>query len=514
MDRYLKWIVPVGTAVVGFVAGALVLSALLGGGPSGSDETVVATHPLFQGSERGSSIQGTTASGTRHVVKQGQSIQAAVKEAQPGDVIEVHPGIYHETVYIDKSGITLTGVVKEGDWPTLDGEKKLNDAFLYSGDNITIENFQIINYKGNGVMGQAGNNFVIRNNLIHDAGVYGIFPEFGKNGVIEHNVLSGIEDAAIYVGMSDNIDVLHNEVYASVAGIEIENSRHALVEGNYAYNNTGGILVFITPGLPIKTTYDVVVRNNFVMNNNHENFGAPGSIVSGIPAGTGILVMAGDDVTIENNIISGNDNVGILITDLSMATNVSNDPESEPNPDRIAILDNIMTNNGNNPVGDIKALMLTQLTSTGPDILDTGKGADKCIHNGSRYRTFGLGNYRACEGDELSTHTIATMTLPEPAEAFAIAAESAEDFEHILGKRAYYGVCTGCHSYTMRMIGPPITEIQDMYEDSPEAMAEYIADPIKVREGFPEMPPQDYLSEETRLAVSKYVLQVTNTDKP
>ena len=166
-------------------------------------------------------------------------------------------------------------------------------------------------------MGQAGNNFVIRNNWIIDTGVYGIFPQYGKNGIVEHNILSGIEDAAIYIGMCDNIDVKHNKVFENVAGIEIENSRHALVENNYAYNNTGGILAFITPGLPIKTTYDVIIRNNFVIDNNHENFGAPGSIVSGIPPGTGILVMAADDVIIENNIISGNNNAGIIITDFA-----------------------------------------------------------------------------------------------------------------------------------------------------------------------------------------------------
>ncbi len=187
--------------------------------------------------------------------------------------------------------------------------KKLNDAFLYSGNGILIENFKIINYKGNGIMGQAGNNFIVRNNWIIDTGVYGIFPQYGKNGLIEHNVLSGIEDAAIYVGMCDNVDVLHNEVFENVAGIEIENSRHCLVENNYAHDNTGGILAFITPGLPIKTTFDVIFRNNFVVNNNHKNFAAPGSLVSGIPAGTGILIMAADDVIVENNIISGNDNV-------------------------------------------------------------------------------------------------------------------------------------------------------------------------------------------------------------
>jgi nitrous oxidase accessory protein NosD len=142
----------------------------------------------------------------------------------------------------------------------LDGQGKLNDAILYSGNNVVVENLTITKYKGNGIMSQAGNNFEIRNNLIVDTGVYGIFPQLGQNGVVEHNVVSGIEDAAIYVGMSDNIHVAHNDVFDSVAGIEIENSRHAIVENNYVHNNTGGILAFVTPGLPIKTTYDVIIR--------------------------------------------------------------------------------------------------------------------------------------------------------------------------------------------------------------------------------------------------------------
>lgn len=501
-----------------FVALAVSAGALAGmwlGGDQTIQPIVVNSNPLLRGGEgasgTGASLSGPAVqTGIRHVVRDGDKIQDAVIAAKPGDVIEVWPGTYHETVYIDKSSITVTGVVVEGKWPTLNGEKKLNDAFLYSGDNITIENFKIVQYKGNGVMGQAGNNFVIRNNIIEDAGVYGIFPEFGKNGLIEHNILTGIEDAAIYVGMCDNVDVLHNEVYGNVAGIEIENSRHSLVEGNYAWDNTGGILAFITPGLPIKTTYDVIIRNNFVINNNHENFGAPGSIVSNIPPGTGILVMAADDVVIENNIIKGNDNVGILITDLSLAADVSNDPESEPNPDRVVILDNIMVENGNNPVGELKALMMTQMSTKGPDILDTGKGVDKCIQNASRYRTFGLGNYARCDQAKLTTASIRSMTLDTPAPPYDLAGASEEELERRIGKRAYYGICTGCHSYSMRMIGPSIEEIQAIYADNPEALAEYIRAPIKVRDDHPEMPPQDYLSEETRLAVAKYVLSAEN----
>ena len=197
-------------------------------------------------------------------VREGELIQEAVAKAKPGDIILVFPGVYKETVYIDKDNIRLYGVIEDDKRPVLDGEKELNDAILYSGNGMVIENFVIKNYKGNGIMGQAGNNFSIRNNWIYDAGVYGIFPQFGKNGLVELNKLSGIEDAAIYIGMCDNIDVRNNEVYESVAGIEIENSRHCLVENNYVHDNTGGLLAFITPGLPIKTCYDVIFRENFV----------------------------------------------------------------------------------------------------------------------------------------------------------------------------------------------------------------------------------------------------------
>ena len=169
---------------------------------------------------------GGSGSGAVHEVRDGDTIQAAVAAAAEGDIIKVYPGTYSETVYIDKDDIVISGVVIDGQWPIMEGNKELNDAVLYSGNSITIENLQIQHYKGNAIMGQAGNNFLIRNNNIIDTGVYGIFPEFGTNGLVTHNVLSGIEDAAIYVGMCDNIHVTNNEVFDNVAGIEIENTRH------------------------------------------------------------------------------------------------------------------------------------------------------------------------------------------------------------------------------------------------------------------------------------------------
>ena len=51
----------------------------------------------------------TPTSGELIVVKDGESIQEAVKQASPGAVIKVMPGTYRETVYIDKDNITLSG---------------------------------------------------------------------------------------------------------------------------------------------------------------------------------------------------------------------------------------------------------------------------------------------------------------------------------------------------------------------------------------------------------------------
>ena len=454
------------------------------------------------GGAASTSLTGAShASGKVITVKAGESVQDAVASAQPGDTVQLLPGTYRQTVYIDKDDIALVGVVKGADWPTFDGEGKRNDAVLYSGNGVRVENLKIVNYKGNAIMGQAGNNFVIRHNWIANAGVYGIFPEFAQNGLIDYNVLTGIEDAAIYVGMSDNIHVAHNEVYGNVAGIEIENSRHAIVEHNLAYDNAGGILTFITPGLPIKTTFDVVIRNNFVVANNHKNFGAPGSIVSGVPSGTGVIVMAADDVVIENNIIRDNKNAGIIVADHKSFANITPDPQADPNPDRVSVLWNLFANNGYEPIKEIKALMVAALTREGPDLVAVGGGSGSCVSDKGALKALGLSGW-ASGCARANTTDITTYLLDKPAPARVLTAGDR-------GKLIYSSVCAGCHAYNVRMIGPPTQILQAMYAGNPRGIADYIANPVRKREDFPPMPPQGHLSRELRLAVAEYMLSVS-----
>ena len=498
----------------GIVIGVLAVVIAAGAGyfaarrqMAGSSAAEIASaQSLLNASRAGASGKGdvstltTAMTGKVITVKPGEIIQDAVNRAQPGDTVQVMPGTYNETVYIDKDNIALIGVLQEGQWPTLDGMSKLNDAILYSGNGIRVENFKIVKFKGNAIMGQAGNNFVIRHNWIENTGVYGIFPQFGQNGLIQYNVLSGIEDAAIYVGMSDNIQVDHNEVHGNVAGIEIENSRHAVVENNTVYDNAGGILTFVTPWLPIKTTFDVIIRNNFIIGNNHKNFGAPGSIVSGVPSGSGLIVMAAKDVIIENNVIRDNKNAGIIVADHKSFANITIDPESDPYPDRISVLSNLFANNGYEPIDEIKALMVASLTRQGPDIVAVGGGSGSCMVDRAAHATLGITNW-ATTCPKTTSADIVTLLLDKPAVPRSTATVTK-------GEVLYKGICAGCHAYSARMIGPPTQIIQALYAGNAQGIADYIAKPTKKREDFPPMPSQGHLSPEMRKAVAEYMLAV------
>ncbi len=86
-------------------------------------------------------------------VHQGESIQAALDAAKPGDLIEVETGTYHESVDINKP-VVLRGV----DYPVIDTMGNCTAVILSAG-GTSIETFlRIINSgtKGSGFCDNAG----------------------------------------------------------------------------------------------------------------------------------------------------------------------------------------------------------------------------------------------------------------------------------------------------------------------------------------------------------------------
>jgi cytochrome c peroxidase len=285
-------------------------------------------------------------------VKAGESIQAAVNRARPGDTIEVMPGVYREEVKIDLDNITLRGITDAQATPTrpvFEGDGKLSDAVINTGSNFLIENFDIQHYIANGVVAQHARDVTFRNLYINKTGLYGVYPVSCTGVEIDRCVATGIADAALYVGQSRDIRVHDSEAFANVTGIEIENSINATVENNYVHDNTGGILVFVLPNNVSKVGRDCIVRNNRVIENNHANFGNPNAIVSNVPPGSGILVMAADNTEVTANEIRGNQSYGVLVCGLEIAFPKGTAFDVGATPENTFIHDNTYAENGKAP---------------------------------------------------------------------------------------------------------------------------------------------------------------------
>jgi cytochrome c peroxidase len=282
-------------------------------------------------------------------VRPGQSIQEAVDKAGRNGIVRIYPGTYHENVLVIHHGVTIEGIIQNGKRPVLDGKNLLPDAIAALGNHFTVQNLEIRNYQGNGVVVHKARNVTFRNLRVHNTGLYGVYPIECDGVLVEKCVVSGVRDAGIYVGQSRNIIVRQNEAFQNVTGIEIENSVNALVEDNYVHQNTGGILVFLLPFNPSKVQDLTIVRRNRVLHNNTPNFADPEAIVSNVLKGTGIMILAADRTEVYENEVVGNDSFGIAVVSLLNLFPRDTRFDVEPFPDGNRIYRNILRENGKNP---------------------------------------------------------------------------------------------------------------------------------------------------------------------
>lgn len=292
---------------------------------------------------------GYTREGNQLIVAPGQFIQDAIDAAFPGDTVRVQPGVYHETLALDVSGLTIIGEKTERTRAVLDGHNVLSDGMVGSGSDLVIEGFEVRNYTANGLMIDLATNVTFRDLHLENTGLYGVYPVEVVGVLVEGSTVIGARDAGIYVGQSKDIIVRGNTVYGNVTGIEIENSVNALVEDNDVYDNAGGVLVFLLPNNPSKISIGCVVQNNRIYNNNHVNFADPNAIVSSVPSGTGIMILAADEVRVTQNEILNNKSMGIAVIGLETLFGVGKEFDVDPTPDNNWIYNNQIEGNGLEP---------------------------------------------------------------------------------------------------------------------------------------------------------------------
>jgi nitrous oxidase accessory protein len=237
-----------------------------------------------------------------HTVKPGESIQAAVDKAAPGDIIVVHRGTYQVHEITIRKPLTLMGK----DRPILDGGGQGN-ILLIAAHGVTIRGLELRNTG--------------RSNLNDPAGIK-FFDS--KHCLVEDNILTQTFFGIHFSNSSDNI-VRNNRLvseaekeYMTGNGIHFWKSKRNRVEDNYIRGHRDGIyLEFVTDTECLHNVVEFNKRYGLHFMFSHDNSYLHNTFRSN---GAGVAVMYTRNVVMKYNRFEQNQgpsSYGILLKDIS-----------------------------------------------------------------------------------------------------------------------------------------------------------------------------------------------------
>jgi Right handed beta helix region len=256
----------------------------------------------------------------RDVPEEYPTIQAAVDAAQPGDLVRIGPGTYHEQVVVGpaKKDIVLRGTDRNR--VVLDGDRgKRFTGITVHADGVAVENLTVRGFASNGVLftppkeqpkqleGWRASFVTAANN-----GLHGIDALRARGGTIDHVLASGHGAAGLRIGDCRPCDSLVTDSVAErgMAGFEGSDSGGNVVVARSFFrdNRVGVLLVSAGEEDPYHQQDTTVVGNVITDNANHE---APGH---GDNFGIGVLVRGGRRDGLARNRITGHPGAGVLLT--------------------------------------------------------------------------------------------------------------------------------------------------------------------------------------------------------
>jgi parallel beta-helix repeat protein len=341
-------------------------------------------------------------------------LQKRLINAEDGEEIILPEGKFdfqRELSLADLSDITIKGMGKGKTVLSFKGQIEGAQGMLVKNvKGITLEGFSVLDSKGDAIKVQDCENVIMRDleaswtsGKSSSNGAYGLYPVSSRNVLMEKCEASYAMDAGIYVGQSQNVVVRDNYVHNNVAGLEIENTITGEVYNNVAKNNTGGMLIFDMPDLPQANGDKIKFYNNTMEGNNGENFAPEGMVVSSIPPGSGMIIMAHSNIEMHDNIIKNHKTLGVAVNSWLFTGLPYESEEYDPFCSNIHIHDNEISGNVGPPdnTTDYGRLLTAVLGGQSVDIItdgifkptaigEGGKPEGYCIRNNGAVRFVNL----------------------------------------------------------------------------------------------------------------------------
>ncbi|MGW5639573.1 right-handed parallel beta-helix repeat-containing protein [Streptomyces sp. NPDC003832] len=273
----------------------------------------------------------TAADHMTHVVRPGESIQAAVDAAESGDTVLLTAGTFHESVKVTTPGLTLRGmgrltVVRPAPAKAPTTPKAAKAPITCAGDgngicvigtkdrhvaNVTVASMTVTGFTRAGVFAMGTDRLTVRNVRAVQNGVWGIAQQRSVRGVIRDNVARDNGDAGVFLansikteqGASDTRGTLvaRNHLEGNRIGVTVRRLRNLTVDGNHITGNCAGVFVVGDENKP-KTGALTVSGNRIVANNRS----CPANSRLEALQGSGIVVTGAEDTLVTRNVVRDN----------------------------------------------------------------------------------------------------------------------------------------------------------------------------------------------------------------
>jgi parallel beta-helix repeat protein len=326
-------------------------------------------------------------------VSPGESIQAAIDQAAPGDTVKVARGTFEENVQIKTPGVTLKGADEDETFivpgatpspvdPICEGTGVCVSEVPDFGPptpptlaDVRVKDLAVRGFVFSGVFFYGTVDHRV-SDVFADGSEYGIFGLNTTGGKYLDNTTPDNIEAGIYIGDSENADSVVRDNVANgnqEFGIFLRDAANGVVEDNETSGNCMGILILDTPGPPVAG--DWVLHDNDASHNTGVcAFDAPTA------GGIGIGIAGAQNNTLVGNRTNGN--VPASAVDLSGGIVLVTIPGPTPEETNLATGNTVKFNKafGNSPVDILwdeqgeNSFIHNRCETSSPDGLCTGRG--------------------------------------------------------------------------------------------------------------------------------------------